>query len=218
MWKKAGPPHHPVVHGELSSGPQQTQSPKKRSAAAPAAANDEGSDEEDEARLKRLRNLPWPTKSLPSEAGNDEKPAGYFLYPLVTVDLSTNQSTAAPAGTKRIIKGANTARAPELCCWKCLPSGAIKLNIDAAVARDSTSLAVVARDDHGQALQLADSEKFRRIIVEEDVKVCFDALNGDPCNTNWREANEVAHSLAKFVPTSKSSYFSWNVSSLPKAA
>uniref|UniRef100_A0A2N9FH16 Uncharacterized protein n=1 Tax=Fagus sylvatica TaxID=28930 RepID=A0A2N9FH16_FAGSY len=58
MWKRAGPPHHPVVHGELSSGPQQTQSPKKRSAAAPAAANDEGSDEEDEARLKRLRNLP----------------------------------------------------------------------------------------------------------------------------------------------------------------
>uniref|UniRef100_A0A2N9HDZ4 Uncharacterized protein n=1 Tax=Fagus sylvatica TaxID=28930 RepID=A0A2N9HDZ4_FAGSY len=101
MWKRAGPPHHPVVHGELSSGPQQTQSPKKRSAAAPAAANDEGSDEEDEARLKRLRNLPWPPKSLPSEAGNDEKPAGYFLYPLVTVDLSTNQSTAAPAGTQK---------------------------------------------------------------------------------------------------------------------
>uniref|UniRef100_A0A2N9GVN0 Glutamate receptor n=1 Tax=Fagus sylvatica TaxID=28930 RepID=A0A2N9GVN0_FAGSY len=73
---------------------------KKRSAAAPAAANDEGSDEEDEARLKRPRNLPWPPKSVPSEAGNDEKPAGYFLYPLVTVDLSTNQSTAAPAGTK----------------------------------------------------------------------------------------------------------------------
>ena len=32
--------------------------------------------------------------------GNDEKPAGYFLYPLVTVDLSTNQSTAALAGTE----------------------------------------------------------------------------------------------------------------------
>ena len=61
---------------------------KKRSAAAPAAADDEGSDKEDEARLKRLRNLPWPPKSVPSEAGNDEKPAGYFLYPLVTVDLS----------------------------------------------------------------------------------------------------------------------------------
>uniref|UniRef100_A0A2N9G4I0 Uncharacterized protein n=1 Tax=Fagus sylvatica TaxID=28930 RepID=A0A2N9G4I0_FAGSY len=78
MWKRAGPPHHPVVHGELSSGPQQTQSPKKRSAAAPAAANDEGSDEEDEARLKRLRNLPWPPKSVPSEAGNDEKPSWVF--------------------------------------------------------------------------------------------------------------------------------------------
>uniref|UniRef100_A0A2N9FRS5 Uncharacterized protein n=1 Tax=Fagus sylvatica TaxID=28930 RepID=A0A2N9FRS5_FAGSY len=91
-WKRAGPPHHPVVHGELSSSPQQTQSPKKRSAAAPAAANDEESDEEDEARLKRPRNLPWPPKSVPSEVGNDEKPAGYFLYPLVTVDLSTKQA------------------------------------------------------------------------------------------------------------------------------
>ena len=73
---------------------------EKRSAAAPTAANDEGSDEEDEARLKRLRNLPWPPKSVPSEAGNDEKPTGYFLYPLVTVDLSTNRSTAALAETE----------------------------------------------------------------------------------------------------------------------
>ena len=89
-WKRAGPPHHPVVHGELSSSPQRTQSPKKkRSAAAPAAANDEESDEEDEARLKRPRNLPWPPKSVPSGVGNDKKLAGYFLYPLVTVDLST---------------------------------------------------------------------------------------------------------------------------------
>ena len=73
---------------------------KKRSAVAPAAANDEESDEEDEARLKRPRNLPWPPKSVPSGVGNDEKSAGYFLYPLVTVDLSTKQSTIAPAGTK----------------------------------------------------------------------------------------------------------------------
>uniref|UniRef100_A0A2N9INC7 RNA-directed DNA polymerase n=1 Tax=Fagus sylvatica TaxID=28930 RepID=A0A2N9INC7_FAGSY len=54
---------------------------EKRSAAAPTAANDEGSDEEDEARLKRLGNLPWPPKSVPPEADNDEKPTGYFLYP-----------------------------------------------------------------------------------------------------------------------------------------
>uniref|UniRef100_A0A2N9ELE3 RNA-directed DNA polymerase n=1 Tax=Fagus sylvatica TaxID=28930 RepID=A0A2N9ELE3_FAGSY len=49
---------------------------EKRSAAAPTAANDEGSDEEDEARLKRLGNLPWPPKSVPPEADNDEKPTG----------------------------------------------------------------------------------------------------------------------------------------------
>uniref|UniRef100_A0A2N9GRL6 Integrase catalytic domain-containing protein n=1 Tax=Fagus sylvatica TaxID=28930 RepID=A0A2N9GRL6_FAGSY len=54
---------------------------EKRSAAAPTAANDEGSDEEDEARLKRLGNLPWPPKSVPPEADNDEKPTGYFLCP-----------------------------------------------------------------------------------------------------------------------------------------
>jgi hypothetical protein len=70
---------------------------------APAAANDEESDEGDEARLKRPRNLPWPPKSVPSEVCDDEKPAGYFLYPLVTVDLSTKQSTAAPAETKKMI-------------------------------------------------------------------------------------------------------------------
>ena len=62
---------------------------EKRSAAAPAAANDKESDERNETRLKRPRNLPWPPKSVPSEMGNDEKPAGYFLYLLVTVDLGT---------------------------------------------------------------------------------------------------------------------------------
>uniref|UniRef100_A0A2N9GP34 Uncharacterized protein n=1 Tax=Fagus sylvatica TaxID=28930 RepID=A0A2N9GP34_FAGSY len=60
--------------------------------------------------LKRPRNLPWPPKSVPSEMGNDEKPAGYFLYPLVTVDLSTKQSTAAPAGNKMIIKAKKDLR------------------------------------------------------------------------------------------------------------
>jgi hypothetical protein len=62
---------------------------KKRSAAAPAASNDEEGDEEEEARLKRPRNLLWPPKSVPSEVGNDERPAGYLFCPLVTVDLVT---------------------------------------------------------------------------------------------------------------------------------
>ena len=48
--KGAGPPHCPVVHGGLSSGPQQTQI-TKRSAAAPAAA----SDGEDEAMAEKTK-------------------------------------------------------------------------------------------------------------------------------------------------------------------
>jgi hypothetical protein len=46
-------------------------------------------DEEDDARLKRPRNLPWPPKSVSTEASNDETPAGHFLYPLVAVDFVT---------------------------------------------------------------------------------------------------------------------------------
>jgi hypothetical protein len=56
-WKRAGPPHHPVVHGGLPSGPQQTQS-RKRSAAALAAASDEEDDEEDEARAEKTKKSP----------------------------------------------------------------------------------------------------------------------------------------------------------------
>ena len=48
--KGAGPPHCPVVHSGLSSGPQQTQI-TKRSVAAPAAA----SDGEDEAMAEKTK-------------------------------------------------------------------------------------------------------------------------------------------------------------------
>ena len=56
-WKRAGPPHHPVVHGRLSSGPQQTQS-RGQSAAALAAASDEEDDEKDEARAEKTKKSP----------------------------------------------------------------------------------------------------------------------------------------------------------------
>jgi hypothetical protein len=62
---------------------------EERSVAAPAAVNDAESDEEDETKLKRPRNLPWPPKSVSTEASNDETPAGHFLYPLVAVDFVT---------------------------------------------------------------------------------------------------------------------------------
>jgi hypothetical protein len=56
-WKRAGPPHHLVVHGGLPSGPQQTQS-RIQSAAALAAASDEEDDEEDEARAEKTNKSP----------------------------------------------------------------------------------------------------------------------------------------------------------------
>jgi hypothetical protein len=82
-------------------------------------------------------------------------------------------------------------------------------------------------------LELANLENFHGIIVESDAKICFNALNGDPYNTNWSISSAISnilmascsfasftfvvHSLAKFVPTPKSSILSCNVSSLPKA-
>ncbi len=84
--------------------------------------------------------------------------------------------------------------------------------MDAAVASDHTSLAVVARDEQGQmikawtkdhdlcepiqaetyaifgALELASSEKFQHLIVEGDGKICFDTLNGDPNMVSWSVA------------------------------
>ena len=91
-------------------------------------------------------------------------------------------------------------------------------------------------------VKLATSEKFDRIIIEGDAKVCFDAFNGESIANPWvissvisnilvlsktfisycfcwvrREANEVAHSLAKFTPSPKVSVFCCNSSSLPSA-
>ncbi len=73
-------------------------------------------------------------------------------------------------------------------------------------------------------LELASLEKFRDIIIESDAKSCVDALLGDPQESLWkisfvcfdihrlalkfvscsfvwakREANEVAHELAKLA-------------------
>ena len=53
---------------------------------------------------KRQKNLPCPPKSVSAEASNDERQAGHFLCPLVTVDFITEWSTAAPAGTEIITK------------------------------------------------------------------------------------------------------------------
>jgi hypothetical protein len=84
QWSTA---NYPAVH-------KQTQS-QKQSAAAPAVASDEEDDEEDEAMAEKTKKSPWPPKSVSAEVSNDERQAGHFLCPLVTVDLVTEWSTAA---------------------------------------------------------------------------------------------------------------------------
>uniref|UniRef100_A0A2N9ENM7 Reverse transcriptase domain-containing protein n=1 Tax=Fagus sylvatica TaxID=28930 RepID=A0A2N9ENM7_FAGSY len=117
--------------------------------------------------------------------------------------------------------------------------GVIKLNVDAAISKDFSTLAVVARNANGEiikawakvhfasnalqaeaaailwALELTNSEKFPCIIVEGDSKICCYALNNRDSEAAWREANEVAHAMAKFASQSKT-YFNCNMSSLPK--
>uniref|UniRef100_A0A2N9FSI3 RNase H type-1 domain-containing protein n=1 Tax=Fagus sylvatica TaxID=28930 RepID=A0A2N9FSI3_FAGSY len=117
--------------------------------------------------------------------------------------------------------------------------GVIKLNVDAAISKDFSTLAVVARNANGEiikawakdhfasnalqaeaaailwALELANYEKFPCIIVEGDSKICCDALNNMDSELAWREANEVARAMAKFASQSRTC-FNCNMSSLPK--
>ena len=89
------------------------------------------------------------------------------------------------------------------------------------------------------AVQIEKSENFQSVIIKGDAKVCFDAINGDLEKCSWaiafqcndmvvlskkfesctfcwikRDANFVAHSLAKFASCNKLT-FSCNISSLP---
>ena len=82
--KEAGPPHRPVVHGELPSNPQRTQSQDDL-----WRHQLQQMTEKMRQWPKRPRGLPWPPKSVPTKIRNDERQAGHFLYPLVTVDFVT---------------------------------------------------------------------------------------------------------------------------------
>ncbi len=87
--------------------------------------------------------------------------------------------------------------------------GVIKLNVDVAISKDFSTLAVVARNANGEiikawakdhfasnalqaeaaailwALELANYEKFPCIIVEGDSKICCDALNNMDSELAW---------------------------------
>jgi ribonuclease HI len=86
----------------------------------------------------------------------------------------------------------------------------IKLNTDAAVRSCSSTIAVIARDNHGHirkawtsivptvdpdiaealaikwALQLAKAEDFTQVIVESDSKKCIETFTGSPEDTCWK--------------------------------
>jgi ribonuclease HI len=92
------------------------------------------------------------------------------------------------------------------------------------------------------ALELAVTEKFQKIIVPGDSKICIDAINGDQNDVEWfvatiinnivslsssfnsclfswvwREANVVAHTLAKHVPSPTDFFFVCNSHSLTRS-
>ena len=82
--------------------------------------------------------------------------------------------------------------------WHHPPNRVIKLNVDAAISKEFTTLAIVARDENGRilnawakehilcdplqvkaaalfwAVQLAFEKDFKHVIIEGDSKICND--------------------------------------------
>lgn len=104
--------------------------------------------------------------------------------------------------------------------WQPPQQGWVKLNTDAATARKSNAIAVVARDHKGDVLkiwariippcsptqaeasaiywatQLAKAEKWTHIIIEGDDKSCFDSLNSLSITPDWTISNIIAKTLS----------------------
>uniref|UniRef100_A0A2N9HDI6 RNase H type-1 domain-containing protein n=1 Tax=Fagus sylvatica TaxID=28930 RepID=A0A2N9HDI6_FAGSY len=104
--------------------------------------------------------------------------------------------------------------------WTTPPAGHIKLNTDATMRANSSSIAVVARNSVGGfcitwakhlsvsdpkcteaaailwALQLALLENYSKVVVESDSKVCIDAIIGSPSEVNWKIAAIIANVIS----------------------
>jgi ribonuclease HI len=96
----------------------------------------------------------------------------------------------------------------------------IKLDTDAAVSLNSSTIAVVARDSGGTfclawtkhtkvsdplcveatailwAIQLAKLENLTHIVVESDSKICIDSIKGHPEEVNWNVAAFISDVIA----------------------
>jgi ribonuclease HI len=94
--------------------------------------------------------------------------------------------------------------------WEAPSIGVIKINVDAAIYLDKSIMAAVARDYKGElikawakttvykdptiaeadaicwALELAKTEKFEKISIESDAKVCVDALLSPTDDCPWK--------------------------------
>jgi hypothetical protein len=110
--------------------------------------------------------------------------------------------------------------------WAAPSTGVIKINVDAAIYLDKSVIAAVARDYKGElikawakttgykdptiaeadaicwALELANTEKFEKISIESDAKVCADALlcPTDDCPWKIRTFTSLALELAAYFP------------------
>ena len=108
--------------------------------------------------------------------------------------------------------------------WATPSTGVIKINVDAAIYLDKSVIAAVARDYKGElikawakttvykdptiaeadaicwALELAKTEKFEKISIESDAKVCVDALLSptDDCTWKIRTFTSLALELAVY--------------------
>ena len=112
-----------------------------------------------------------------------------------------------------------TAQANHL-FWELPPIGWIKLNVDAAITKSFTTLAVVARDHEGTVIKVwsklhqpcspivanayailwamhhANHEQWSHVHIEGDAERCFDSLSAEDVPLDWSISNIISSILS----------------------